>query len=116
MTVMVWSDAQDGILCEASIRNKFQPNFQYRFSTSRYPIGTEFHGAAIAGYYFILQGACQYRFNAGLVRLVAGQYAAFPAGSYGFESLGNEIVHEVSCFELPPAFWKPTIWKEPDWG
>ena len=115
LTVMLWSVAQDGVLCEASIRNKFQPNFQYRFSSSRYPAGTEFPGAAVAGYRFILQGACRYRFDTGVVRLVAGQYAALPAGSYWFESLGDEIVHKVSCFELPPAFWKPTVWKKPDW-
>ena len=98
-----WSELSRGPIDEASVRALYANRGAHRIGVSRYPVGARFRGAAKAGDCYVLRGVCRYSFAACSVELHAEQFAALPAGEYGFEVVGPVPVVLVRAWQLPDS-------------
>jgi len=81
-----------------------QPAERFRVSLYRYPAGADFSGAARAGRWYILVGACTIMVEASSWALATGDIADLPAGEYRLSVPGSGPVELVAVWELPPGF------------
>jgi mannose-6-phosphate isomerase-like protein (cupin superfamily) len=98
-----WDFERQGPLRLEAIRLLYPPAQDYRISPSRYPAGMSFSGAARAGRWYVLAGACAIEVGSSSWELQAGDIADIPAGGYRFRALGSDGVELVRVWELPPG-------------
>jgi quercetin dioxygenase-like cupin family protein len=98
-----WDFERQGPLRLEAIRLLYLPAENYRVSPARYSASTSFSGAAHAGRWYVLAGACAVEVRSSSWELQAGDIADIPAGEYHFRALGSDGVELVRVWELPPG-------------
>jgi len=96
-----WDVDRLGEMSETAIRKLHQPSESFRVGRRKFPSGSCFPGAMMAGTCYVLKGACRYTFRAETIVIRAGMWAPLPSGDYKFEVLGSEDVETVLAWRLP---------------
>ncbi len=102
-----WDFERQGPLHLDAIRLLCLPAENFRISPYRYPAGTIFSGAARAGRWYILAGACAIEVGSSSWELQAGDIAEIPAGEYRFRALGSDDVELIRVWLLPSMVRPP---------
>ncbi|AGC49070.1 hypothetical protein MYSTI_07798 [Myxococcus stipitatus DSM 14675] len=82
ITVRRWSELSSAPLSEERVRALRPRQWNYRVSLNKHEPGTTFDGLMSAGECFVLTGSFRIAFGEKVVKLVAGDVAALPQGSY----------------------------------